>query len=138
MLTGLVEKGRSKCELYFPLGKKGSSNEPSYYTVTTTKIHDRFTFDSRSTTLQYEEEETVTFEELNIVQHGKFEIIYDSEENLDECVIRRLELVRSDEKRTDNRMIHHYWFPNWQDHKMANPEQVKPISLHPYESIKSH
>lgn len=129
MLTGLVEKGRSKCELYFPLGKKGLSNEPSFYTVTTTKIHDRFTFDSRSTTLQYEEEETVTFEELNSVQHGKFQVVYDSEENLDECVIRRLELVRSDEKRTDNRTVHHYWFPNWQDHKMANPEQVNPNTV---------
>lgn len=130
MLTGLVEKGRSKCELYFPLGKKGPANKKSYHTVTTTKIRDRFTFDSRSTTQHYEEVETIDFEELDSVHHGKYQVRYVGEENLGECNIRCLELQRSDERKSDNRTVYHYWYPNWQDHKMANPEQVLKIALH--------
>ncbi|XP_018568200.1 uncharacterized protein LOC108908601 [Anoplophora glabripennis] len=125
MLTGLVEKGRNKCELYFPLGKKNNSREKSFFYVKTTKIRDKFTFDRNS---QQYDIETHEFEELNNVSFGNYNIKFVKEENLDECHIRQLELTKGDGG-GEARSIYHYWFCNWPDHKMANPEQVLKIAL---------
>lgn len=126
MLTGLVEKGRNKCELYFPLGKKNSSREKSFFYVKTTRIRDKFTFDSKNN--QQYDIETHEFEELNVVSFGNYTIKFIREENLDECRIRQLELTKGD-CAGESRSIRHYWFCNWPDHKMANPEQVLKIAL---------
>lgn len=124
MLTQLVEKGRNKCELYFPLGAK-SPNKKSFFCVKTTKIQDKFTFDSKNS--QQFEEEVVAFEEKNEVEFGRFRIRFARQEQLGECTLRWLEVCKRGEER---RMIYHYWFPKWLDHKMANPEQVLKIALH--------
>lgn len=125
MLTQLVEKGRNKCELYFPLGAK-SPNKKSFFCVKTTKIQDKFTFDSKNNSQQFEEE-VVRFEEKNEVEFGRYRIRYVCQEQLGECTLRWLELCKNGE---EPRTIYHYWFPNWLDHKMANPEQVLEIALH--------
>lgn len=126
MLTGLVEKGRNKCELYFPLGKENDSKEKSFFYIKTTKVRDKFTFDSKNS--QQYDVETHEFERLNEVSFGSYNIKYIKEESLDECHIRQLELKKNDCAR-EARSIHHYWFCNWPDHKMANPEQVLKIAL---------
>ncbi|KAJ8939730.1 hypothetical protein NQ314_011016 [Rhamnusium bicolor] len=126
MLTGLVEKGRNKCELYFPLGKKDDSKEKSYFYVKTTKVRDKFTFDSKNT--QQYDIETHEFEELNDVTFGSYKIKYIKEDSLDECEVRQLELQKI-ETDAELRTVYHYWFSNWPDHKMANPEQVLKIAL---------
>lgn len=123
MLTGLVEKGKSKCELYFPLGKSSLSDK-SYFYVTTTKPQEKFTFDIKNT--QHLEEEIIAYEESNELEFGSYKITFCKKENLGECVIRHLELKKSN---AESRRIYHYWFSNWQDHKMANPEQVLQIAL---------
>lgn len=127
MLTHLVEKGRNKCELYFPLGKSNSTSDKSYYCVKTTKVYDKFTFESRNAPLV--EEELISFEEFEEVVFGNYRVRYIKKQQLDECIVRHLELTKLDED-NDKRLIYHYWFPNWQDHKMANPEQVLNIALH--------
>lgn len=104
MLTGLIEKGRNKCELYFPLGKK-NNDEPSYFHVKTTKILDKFTFDSKNT--QQYEEVTVKFEELNETHFGKYKITHVKQETVGECVLRELRLENCNEKET--RTVKHYW-----------------------------
>lgn len=125
MLTSLVEKGRSKCELYFPLGKKDESASKSFFYVKTTRERDKFTFDTNRNNQQLEEE-MFKFEELNEVNYGIYKIKYVNEFHLDECIIRHLELSNGKE----NRLVRHYWFPNWQDHKMANPQQLLTMAMH--------
>ncbi|KAF5281357.1 hypothetical protein FQR65_LT14755 [Abscondita terminalis] len=125
MLTGLIEKGKSKCELYFPLGKSSSDDSISYYKVTTTRPQDRFTFVTSN--VQRLESEVVSFEEVNELTFGDYKIEFCEKENLGECVIRQFDLSRNG---SDRRRIHHYWFSTWQDHKMANPEEVLEIALH--------
>ncbi|RZB40026.1 uncharacterized protein BDFB_006758 [Asbolus verrucosus] len=128
MLTGLVEKGRSKCELYFPLGKKDQSASKSFFYVKTTRERDKFTFDTNRNNQQQVEEETFNFEEVNEIDYGQYKIKYVSEECLEECSIRHLEITNNE--KCESRTIRHYWFPNWQDHKMANPDQLLKIALH--------
>ncbi|KAJ8949185.1 hypothetical protein NQ318_021678 [Aromia moschata] len=126
MLTGLIEKGRNKCELYFPLGKSTDSVEKSFYYVKTMKARDKFTFDSRN--IQQYDVETHEFEELNEVSFGNYRIKYLKQDALGECHIRHLEVRRID-LGTETRTVRHYWFSDWPDHKMANPEQVLKIAL---------
>lgn len=129
MLTGLVEKGRNKCELYFPLGRKNDNpQETSYLYIKTTKLQDKFTFESKNT--QQYEELIVKFEELNEVTYGKYRITYSKQEQVNECILRHLILSRTDLETEERRLIYHYWFGNWQDHKMANPEDVLKIAMH--------
>lgn len=125
MLTGLVEKGRSKCELYFPLGKDDDSDETSFFYVTTTKVRDKFTFDT--TFFSQDESETHAFEELKEVRFGQYLIKFVDKTHLEECHIRTFEVVKSTSNET--RIIHHYWFSNWPDHKMACPGQILKIAL---------
>ncbi|XP_023014572.2 uncharacterized protein [Leptinotarsa decemlineata] len=127
MLTGLIEKGRSKCELYFPLGKTDDTVEKSFFYVKTTKVRDKFTFDMKNNTQQYDEE-IHTFEELDEISFGNYKITYLQRSSLDECQIRLLE-VRKTDSTEEARFIHHYWFSDWPDHKMASPEQVLKIAL---------
>ncbi|XP_072383278.1 uncharacterized protein [Diabrotica undecimpunctata] len=127
MLTGLVEKGYNKCELYFPLGKPDDSPEKSFYYVKTTKVRDKFTFDSNINTQLYEEE-TQAFEQVNEVTFGNYRITYLNENSIGECHIRQLRLQKLDSA-AEPRIISHYWFSNWPDHKMACPEQVLKIAL---------
>lgn len=125
MLTGLIEKGRNKCELYFPLGKERNNQDKSFYYITTTKIRDKFTFDT--TNFSQYETETHAFEELNELSYGQFHIKFIDKKFLDECHVRKLELRKS--TGSEIRTIHHYWFSSWPDHKMASPEQVLKIAL---------
>lgn len=124
MLTGLIEKGRNKCELYFPLGRD-DKEEKSFYYVTTTKVRDKFTFDT--SVLSDNETETHAFEELNEVTFGQFRIKFLEKICLDECHIRRFEVEKSDTG--ELRIIQHYWFSSWPDHKMASPRQILKIAL---------
>ncbi|XP_018336516.1 uncharacterized protein LOC108745008 [Agrilus planipennis] len=127
MLTGLVEKGRNKCELYFPLGRTSpNSREKSFYYVTTTKVQDRFTFDFKNT--KKYEEETVAFEELDEVTYGNFRIKFINKFDLGHYSLRLLELFKLDSD-GDVRKIYHYWYSKWQDHKMASPEEVLELAL---------
>ncbi|KAF5290048.1 hypothetical protein FQA39_LY14829 [Lamprigera yunnana] len=130
MLTGLIEKGKSKCELYFPLGKT-VSDATSYYKITTIKLQDRFMFDAAN--WKKYESEVVSFEELNELKYGSYNITFCGKENLGECTIRKLNLS----KNSESRRIYHYWFSTWQDHKMANPEQVLQVALHILELVNS-
>ncbi|CAG9861762.1 unnamed protein product [Phyllotreta striolata] len=125
MLTGLVEKGSSKCDLYFPLGKKDDNAERSFHYVKTTKVRDKFTFDMKYNTQQYEEE-IHRFEERDEVTFGNYRITYVSEIKLKECTVRQLKVKRSD---SDPRVIYHYWVSNWPDHKMTCPKQVLEMAL---------
>ncbi|KAK5638439.1 hypothetical protein RI129_012734 [Pyrocoelia pectoralis] len=126
MLTGLIEKGKSKCELYFPLGKSSiDGGSKSYFYVTTTRPREKFSFDIKNT--QPQETETIAFEEVNELRYGNYKVTFCKKENLGECVIRDLILNKGG---FDSRKIIHYWFSNWQDHKMANPMQVLEIALH--------
>lgn len=134
MLTGLVEKGRSKCELYFPLGKDDNSDEKSFYYVTTTKVRDKFTFDT--TFLSQNEYETHTFEELNEVTFGQYCIKFIKKMYLDECHIRTFEVIKTTTK--ESRIVHHYWFSNWPDHKMACPGQILKIALEVLDIMDSY
>ncbi|KAG5885478.1 hypothetical protein JTB14_005069 [Gonioctena quinquepunctata] len=127
MLTGLIEKGRSKCELYFPLGKKDNTVEKSFFYVKTTKVRDKFSFETKNNTQQYDEE-THAFEELNEISFGNYKITFIQESSLDECQIRQLEIKKTDSAE-QARTVHHYWFSDWPDHKMASPEQVLKIAL---------
>lgn len=129
MLTGLVEKGRNKCELYFPLGRKNDNpQETSYLYIKTTKLQDKFTFDSKN--MQQYEELIVKFEEMNEVTYGKYKIKYLKEEEVGECTLRHLRLTKSDSESEETRLVYHYWYSNWQDHKMANPKDVLRIAMH--------
>lgn len=134
MLTGLVEKGRNKCELYFPLGKKNDKVDKSHFYVKTTKVRDKFTFESKNT-VQYDVE-THAFEELNEVTFGKYHIKFAKLNSLNECQVRVFHVRRLDFT-SETRTVHHYWFSNWPDHKMANPEQVLQIALEVLEIMDS-
>lgn len=114
MLTNLIEKGRNKCELYFPLGK--NHDKQSYFCVKTTKIEDKFTFEHAKPP----EEILIKFEELNEIQHGHFKITHLQQSVIGDCVLRVLNVSDG----VENREIKHFWYPHWQDHKMANPQQV--------------
>lgn len=137
MLTQLVEKGFTKCELYFPLGRTNKSLEKSYYPIRTTKARDKFSFDiqpntHQSTTISTTklDEQIIEFEEVDCVSYGPFTIRYLTKEDLIEnCTFRRLELSRSDTP-GQKRQLAHYWYSNWQDHKMANADHVLTIAVH--------
>ncbi|KAJ8917398.1 hypothetical protein NQ315_002422 [Exocentrus adspersus] len=107
--------------------KKDLTKERSFFYVKTTKVRDKFTFDSSRNSQQYDVE-THEFEELDEVTFGNYSVRYVKEENLDECSIRHLELMKNDGT-SEARIVRHYWFSNWPDHKMANPEQVLKIAL---------
>ncbi|XP_060532863.1 uncharacterized protein LOC132705916 [Cylas formicarius] len=126
MLTGLVEKGLTKCELYFPLGKSATGPEKSFLYVKTAKVRDKFTFDWKN--VNEEEDEVYEFEEVDEVTFGKYRVRHIGRRDLDECQIRRLELRRTDVN-VEPRIVHHYWLSNWPDHKMAKPEQVLKIAV---------
>lgn len=125
MLTGLIEKGRNKCEVYFPLGKNDDRDEKSFYYVTTTKVRDKFSFDTSFAS--EDETEIHEFEELNEITFGQFHIKFIEKRCLDECYIRKFEVEKRDSN--ESRVIHHYWFSNWPDHKMASPSQILKIAL---------
>ncbi|XP_044763396.1 uncharacterized protein LOC123320222 [Coccinella septempunctata] len=138
MLTGLVEKGKNKCELYFPIGKRTDSPDSNKFLVKTFKVREKFTFDSKHNFQEFEEE-MVEFEALDEVTFGNFKIKYLSEENfLQDCPLRYLELTRLVDGREpveEKRVIKHYWFTNWQDHKMADPRLVLNVALDVLDNI---
>lgn len=122
MLTQLIEKGRNKCELYFPLGKSSKNDtEKSFYFLKSIKSQDKFTFDAR----RVYEEEIIKIEEVNEITFGQYKIKYLSKEDLGDCVLRHFAL----EKGKHGRKITHFWYPNWQDHKMADSEEVLQLAL---------
>lgn len=84
MLTDLVEKGRSKCEAYFPQ-EVGS------------ELHS-----------------------------GPYFILCISIRQLGECTVRDL-LINT--PHSSQRIVTHYWYPAWADHKLANPRQLLDIAL---------
>lgn len=117
MLTGLVEKGTSKCELYFPLGRKPdlSPTDKSFMYVTTTRPRDRFTFDvasSRNCGAQQHEEETFAFEEVDDVRFGCYRIRHVHRRTVGECQLRQLELSRITDLQ-ERRIVKHYWYSSW-------------------------
>lgn len=119
MLTGLVEKGRSKCELYFPLGEENKLKEICKTPSNPDSSEDEYIPDLIAT---------------DILTFGPYTIRYIGKEILGECTIRTLTLnkIVIDKKQGRNiehRTLYHYWYPNWADHKLANPEQVLKIAL---------
>lgn len=143
MLTRLVEKGRSKCELYFPVGEENSLKEimRSCNNTGNNKVSP-FAPNHRRTDSS-EDEFMLDIVESDVLEFGSYTIKYLGKEELGECVIRTLELNKNviDDtnteqgrdiklnKRTESRTLYHYWYPNWADHKLANPEQVLKIAL---------
>lgn len=140
MLTGLVEKGKNKCELYFPIGRRTGFPDANKFFVKTSRVREKFTFDSRCNYQEFEED-LVEFEALDEVTFGNFKIKYLSEENLlQDCPMRYLEvtrLVEGEEILEEKRIIKHYWFTNWQDHKMADPMLVLNVALNVLENLSS-
>lgn len=140
MLTALVERGRSKCELYFPLGEDEDSRRSSNSencSLNSGNVTERSYYSQSSCE---DEGCLMDLEQKNVVQWGPYTICYVTKEYLGDCVVRKLELAKSvidsnDSSKeqgvqSDIRTILHYWYPNWADHKLANPEQVLQIALH--------
>lgn len=131
MLTGLVEKGRNKCELYFPIGAENNLKE-ILQSCHTNNIKICPFSPNQQQTDSSEDECMQDITESDALEFGPYTIRYLGKENLDECVIRTLEVHRNiaeQTKTTENRLIYHYWYPNWADHKLANPEQVLKIAM---------
>lgn len=138
MLTGLVEKGRSKCELYFPIGEENNIKEILRSCNSSGRKISPFSTNQQQTDSS-EDECMPDLIESDIVEFGPYVIKYIGKEELGECVIRTLELSKNvieneqgkDGKvtRMESRILYHYWYPNWADHKLANPEQVLKIAL---------
>lgn len=136
MLTGLVEKGKNKCELYFPYGRRTDSPDANKFYVKTSKVREKFTFESKN--YQEMEEEIVEFEALDEVTFGNFKIKFMSEDNsLKDCPLRYLEVTRSKGVLEEKRIIKHYWVTNWQDHKMACPRLVLDVALEVLEHLQN-
>ncbi|XP_065173127.1 uncharacterized protein [Atheta coriaria] len=227
MLTQLVEKGRNKCELYFPLGKSrtevstpmssessstvttqetvimrscstsgtptsaagntlsrttssssssstssssgasslsayssstsscststsgahDASGKVSYFTIRTAPSTqpDKFTFgyapastptnnnhqfrctSTNTRRMNSEQEEVVRYEELDEVQHGNYHIHFVSLQMLGDISVRILRVVNLETQ--ECRLVRHYWYANWQDHKMADPAQVLRLAV---------
>lgn len=90
----------------------------------TTKIEDKFTFESGRNTQQYEEI-TIKFEELNQVTHGRFTVMYEKEQQISRgCILRELKVSDG----VESRDLKHFWYAGWQDHKMASPEEVLALA----------
>lgn len=136
MLTALVERGRSKCELYFPLGEEGETKSALFSDGTSFQgIIEEHPKESNArlycTQFSFSEEASlVQLEQKDSIQWGSYIIKYLSKENLGECIIRKLEVTNEDDSLLEKRLLLHYWYPNWADHKLANPEQVLQIALH--------
>lgn len=132
MLTGLVEKGRSKCELYFPLGEENKLKDEVKIS-NTSNCRRLSPFSTSNLTDSSEDECMPDIVETNVLSFGPFTIKYMGKEVLGECVIRTLELnknvIRKQGIQGESRLLYHYWYPNWADHKLANPEQVLKIAL---------
>lgn len=87
----------------------------------TTKIEDKFTFESNKNT---HEQITIKYEELNEITYGKFTITYIKQQTIGECVMREFKLTNG----VETRELKHFWYADWQDHKMANPEVVLSLA----------
>lgn len=136
MLTGLVEKGKNKCELYFPLGKESATDPDNKFFVKTCRIRDRFTFDSKHMVHQELEEELVEFQALDEISFDNYTIKFLSMENtIPECPLRYFEVIKTSEKKVESRIVRHYWYMNWQDHKMAEPKKVLQVAVRVLEII---
>lgn len=141
MLTGLVEKGYSKCELYFPIGEE---NKCKKFQPCSSVIKKIVSFSTNQEPTDCSEDEHMIGIEKDLIDFGSYSVRYICKEELGECVVRTLQLnknvINIDANiegskgltqfvKTESRQLYHYWYQNWADHKLANPEQVLKIAL---------